>query len=240
MPALCPAAVGSAERTLVFAGIDSHKDSLAVAVIDDGGRAVTVRQIANEPAGFSVLTALAMDHGVERVGIEGSTNFGWAAAMHLLAADVTVVEVPPLLTSRERLSRPGQGKTDPVDAVSIARITAREPNLPAVRPMDGLPANLRVLMDYREELIAERTAITNRAHTDLGWLRPGYQHHLPRLTRPVHLRAALKLLENDSSIRATVTRTRLERLLAIHAELAGLREQITALVGQSGSSLTEI
>jgi transposase len=33
----------------VFAGIDSHKDTLAVAVIDAAGRVVTVRQVANEP-----------------------------------------------------------------------------------------------------------------------------------------------------------------------------------------------
>src|SRR4051794_16328173 len=160
--------------------------------------------------------------------------------MHLAAAGATVVEVPPLMTSRERQSRPGQGKTDPVDAVAVARITAREAFLPAVRPMDGLPADLRVLMDYREQLIEERTAIANRVHTDLGWLRPGYQHRLPRLTSPSHLRAALALLENDSSVRATVTRARLRRLLAIHAELAGLREQITTLVQHSGTSLTGI
>ena len=224
----------------MFAGIDSHKDTLAVAVIDSGGRAVTVRQLPNDLAGFAALTALTAEHGVQRVGIEGSTNFGWAAAMHLVAAGMTVVEVPPLLTSRERLSRPGQGKTDPVDAVAIARITARETFLPPVRPMDGLPADLRVLMDYREQLIAERTATVNRVHTDLGWLRPGYQHRLPRLTRPMHLRAALELLENNSSVRATVTRARLQRLLAIHTELAGLREQIAALVQQSGTSLTSI
>jgi transposase len=107
MPALCPAAVGSAERTRVFAGIDSHKDTLAVAVIDDCGRAVIVRQLPNDPAGFTALAALAAEHRVQRVGIEGSTNFGWAAAMHSIEAGVTVVEVPPLLTSRERLSRPG-------------------------------------------------------------------------------------------------------------------------------------
>ena len=130
----------------MFAGIDSHKDTLAVAVIDAAGRTVTVRQIANEPDGFTVLADLVAAHEVVRVGIEGSTNFGWAAAaMHLVAAGVTVVEVPPLMTSRERQSRPGQGKTDPVDAVAVARITAREAFLPPVRPMDGLPAELRVL-----------------------------------------------------------------------------------------------
>ena len=145
--------------------------------------------------------------------------------MHLIEAGATVVEVPPLLTSRERLSRPGQGKTDPVDAVAIARITAREAFLPPVRPMDGLPADLRVLMDYREQLIDERTALANRIHADLGWLRPGYQHQLPRLTQPTHLQAALALLENDSSIRASVTRARLQRMVAINAELAGLRSR---------------
>lgn len=106
--------------------------------------------------------------------------------------------------------------------------------------MDGLPADLRVLMDYREQLIAERTGIANRAHTDLGWLHPGYQHRLPRLTSPTHLRAAVELLENDGSIRAEVTRARLQRLLAIHTELAGLREQSAALVTRSGTSLTGI
>src|SRR5215212_8186247 len=133
MPALCPAAVLPSIGVAVFAGIDSHKDTLAVAVIDAAGRVVTVRQVPNEPDGFTVLADLVAEHAVVRVGIEGSTNFGWAAAMHLLAAGATVVEVPPLMTSRERQSRPGQGKTDPVDAVAVARITAREAGLPLMR-----------------------------------------------------------------------------------------------------------
>ena len=224
----------------MFAGIDSHKDTLAVAVIDAAGRTVTVRQVANEPAGFTVLADLVAEHAVVRVGIEGSTNFGWPAAMHLVEAGVTVVEVPPLMTSRERRARPGQGKTDPVDAVAIARITARETSLPPVRPMEGLPADLRVLTDYREQLIAERTATANRVHADLGWLRPGYQRQLPRLTQPAHLRAALALLDGDSSVRAAVTRQRVTRMIEITGELAALREQISALVAASGSSLTSI
>lgn len=222
----------------MFAGVDSHKDTLALAVIDDGGRPVLTAQIANQAGGFAELAALAHEHQVRRLGIEGSTNFGWAAAMALAEAGITVVEVPPLMTSRERMSRPGQGKTDPVDAVAIARITAREDNLPPVRPMDGLPADLRVLMDYREQLIVERTASANRVHTDLTWLRPGYQHQLPRLTSPTHLRHALTLIAGDTSVRASVTRARLTRMLAITTELAGLRTQITELVEKSSSSVT--
>ena len=106
--------------------------------------------------------------------------------------------------------------------------------------MNGLPAELRVLMDYREQLIDERTALANRIHADLGWLRPGYQRRLPRLTQPAHLQAGLALLENDESVRASVTRRRLERMVEINAELVGLRAQITALVQQSGTALTGI
>lgn len=224
----------------MYAGVDSHKDTLAVAVIDTGGRVVSVHQLGNDAAGFARLAAMAAEHAVIRVGIEGSTNYGWAAAMHLLEAGVTVVEVPPLMTSRERSSRPGQGKTDPVDAVAIARITAREQNLPAVRPMSGPTADLRVLVDYREQLVAERTALANRVHVDLCWLRPGHQHALPRLTQPAHLQSAVALLEDDSSVRAAVTRRRLQRMIEINTELAQLRQQIGDLVTATGTSLTSI
>jgi transposase len=80
----------------MYAGVDSHKDTLlAVAVIDDGP-AVTVRQLPDEAAEFAPLAALLTEHGCLRVGIEGSSNYGWAAAMFLLEAGIAVVEVPPL------------------------------------------------------------------------------------------------------------------------------------------------
>ena len=101
----------------------------------------------------------------------------------------------------------GPGQADPVDAVAIARITAREPSLPPVRPMTGHAADLRVLTEYRDRLVNERTATANRVHTDLLWLRPGHQHQLPHLTNTAHLHAALELLSGDDRVRAAVSRT---------------------------------
>jgi transposase len=224
----------------MFAGIDTHKDTLAVAVIDHAGRLVTQLQLPNQDSGYIRLLAVLTRHTVSRVGMEGSGNFGWPAAIYLLEHDLNVVEVPPLMTSRERLSRPGQGKTDPVDAVAIARITAREPSLPPVRPMTGEAADHRVLTEYRDQLVNERTALANRVHTDLSWLRPGYQHQLPHLTNMAHLHAALQLLSGDDSIRAKVTRSRLERMLTLTEQLGELRIQIDALVRASGSRLPKI
>jgi transposase len=62
----------------VHAGIDTHKDTLAVAVIDPAGRPVIVTDVANTEAGFDALQQLLERHAVTRVGIEGSGAYGRA------------------------------------------------------------------------------------------------------------------------------------------------------------------
>ena len=163
--------------TLVIAGIDTHKDTLAVAVVDDAGRLIAGGDIPNTEHGFVQLVDMFDTHHVLRVGIEGSGNFGRAVAVHLVLRwlpdwPVAVVEVPTLMTSRERRGQLGKGKTDPVDALAIARITAREQQLPPVRLTVGPAADLRALLDYREDLVRERGALVNRAHSELAVCDP--------------------------------------------------------------------
>ena len=114
--------------------------------------------------------------------------------------------------------------------MAIARITAREQQLPTVRLTVGAAADLRALLDYREDLVRERGALVNRAHAELGGLRPGYQQQIPILTTRARVRAAIDLLGDDTSIRATLCRRRLERVIAIDAETAELKQQISKLV----------
>jgi transposase len=223
----------------VLAGIDTHKDTLAVAVIDAAGRPVVVTELANTEAGFDALEELLNKHQVCRVGIEGSGNYGRGAAVRLvLARGIEVVEVPPSLTSRERSGRPGQGKTDPIDAVAIARITAREPGLPPVRLAVGEAADLRALADYRAQLVAERTALANRTHAELHGLLPGYQTTVPRLTAPTFITAARDLLDGEHSVRARLIRRRLHRLAELTAEIREVTDLITVEVDKSKTGLT--
>ena len=120
----------------MFVGIDTHKDTLAVAVCDPAGTLVEWTEVVNEPAGFAELERRLEAMAVVRVGIEGSGHFGRAVAAHLVGVDYDVREVPTSMTSRERSSRPAQGKTDAVDALAIARITAREAGLLQTFPSD--------------------------------------------------------------------------------------------------------
>jgi hypothetical protein len=130
-----------------------------------------------------------------------------------------VVKVPPSLTSRERSGRPRLDKTDPFDAVAIARITAREPNLPPVRLAVGQAAGLWALADYRAKLVAERTAVANRTHTEPHGLLPRYQAEIPRLTAPTFITAAQDLLAGETGVRVQPTRRRLTRLAELTAEM---------------------
>jgi transposase len=114
----------------VIAGIDTHKDTLAVAVIDAAGKVVATREFRNVEAGFDAVQAFFREHDVARVGIEGSGNYGRGAALRLVTAgEIGVVEVPPSLTARERASRPGRGR-------SFARIPRAAPITCASAPKE--------------------------------------------------------------------------------------------------------
>jgi transposase len=226
----------------LFAGIDTHKDTLAFAIIDQAGRPRVVEEAPNTVGGFVQLVASLAEHHVVRVGIEGSGNYGRAVALHLAIScpDLTVVEVPTRMTARERSAQPGKGTTDPVDAIAIARITAREQNLPAVRLSVGPAADLRVLLAYRDQLVLERTACTNRIHSDLVGLRPGYQAKISSLAIKWQIAAALALVDGDDSVQADLCGRRLRRVQEIDVEIAAITKQISSLVEESGTSLTNM
>ena len=112
--------------------------------------------------------------------------------------------------------------------------------MPSVRPANGAAADLRALIDYRDQLVGERTAVGNRVHAELAALRPGYHHTIPSLTRPTELAAAHDLLDGDTSVRAELTRRRLQRLTSLAAEIAELTEQISDAVDQTNTGLRSI
>ena len=60
-----------------------------------------------------------------------------------------------------RRSSREQGKSDPIDALAVARAAIREPDLP-VAQLDGEQRRLRLLVDHRDDLIDERTRIQCR------------------------------------------------------------------------------
>ena len=174
-------------------GIDSHKDTLSVCLVDHLGTALEYRTIANTPPGHRQLVDWAQTTKAARVAVEGSGTFGRPVAVAAMAAGLDVREVPPQLTARLRRRGRTQAKTDQVDALVIARVALRDHTLSAPTHWEDTE-DLRVLVSYRRELVEDRTAQANRLHADLGKLRPGYHQNVPRLTTRQSLDQAMKLL----------------------------------------------
>ena len=85
-------------------GIDTHKATLAACAVDVLGAPLDERTFPNDPAGHRDLAAWARRVAPAAViGVEGSASYGAAAARFLLADGLTVREVPPQLSRRERI-----------------------------------------------------------------------------------------------------------------------------------------
>jgi hypothetical protein len=77
-----------------------------------------------------------------------------------------VREIPPHLRRRQRGRSRRPGKSDPVDALAIARVTLREPDLPPVRP-EVRSTELGLLADARDDLVHAQTRARNRIYAHL-------------------------------------------------------------------------
>ena len=212
-------------------GIDTHKDSLAACVVDELGAPLAERTFANDPAAHEALwswvTAAAPG---ATIGIEGSSRYGAAAARFLLAHGATVREVPPQLTYRERGRTRLPGKSDPGDALAIARVTAREQALPPVRLADRT-VEIGLLAQAREDAVTEAVRVRNRLHADLVIVVPGYIAKVANLVSRKNRRLAGLMLRGRLGIQVELARARLARLAALDREARAHEVRIGKLVG---------
>jgi transposase len=210
-------------------GIDTHKASLACCLVDDRGAALEERTFCNDPAGHRSLVAWARSADA-RIGVEGSASFGAAVARLLVGTGLEVREVPPQLSHRERIRTRRAGKSDPGDALAIARVTLREADLPPVRLADR-SREIGLLVEAREDLLAEATRVRNRVHADLVVLVPGYGGRIANLTAARNRRAAGRLLRSRAGIQAELARARLARVGRLETEAKQLERRLSVLVG---------
>lgn len=127
------------------------------------------------------------------MAIEGAKGYGLPLAQRLLSAGEHVVDIATHLTAQGRRSSRRKGKDDDIDAVVIARVALREADLPRLRP-ENLDADLKLLVDARDQLVAESTRTRNRLHALLVVLAPGYRDDTGALSTKAGLAAAKSLV----------------------------------------------
>jgi hypothetical protein len=103
------------------------------------------------------------------------------------------------------------GKSDPIDALAVARAALQEPDLPAAQ-LDGPAREARLLVDHRDNLVSERTRLTCRLRWHLHELDPSWDPPSQTLNRYKRIDEVISRL---GIFEGLVARLALEQAIAI-------------------------
>jgi transposase len=159
---------------VVVLGSDVDKKVHTAVAVDEVGREIGQRTVRATDAGHRQLLGWALRSfgGVEmRFAVEDCRHVSTRLERALLGAGQAVVRVPAKLMAGARASARTRGKSDPIDALAIARAALREPGLP-VATHDAVSREVRLLVDHREDLVNTRTQMQNRLRWHLHELDP--------------------------------------------------------------------
>lgn len=225
---------------MVVIGIDAHKATHTAVAVDGNGAELATKTVRADSGGHLELLRWAEGFGPERrFAAEDCRHLTRNLERDLLRAGEALVRVPPKLMASCRRSARTRGKSDPIDALAVARAAQREPGLPVAR-LDGPERELRLLVDRREDLVADRTRAINRLRWHLHELDPGMDtgdltslKHLDALVATLHAHegvVAELALELVGECRGLTLKERaLERQIA--ERVAALAPALLALTG---------
>src|SRR5690606_18207087 len=150
----------SQEGALV-AGVDTHKDTHHVAILDHVGRPVADREFRADGRGYAQIIAFLHEHGdVGSVGVEGTGSYGAGLSRALTAAGMSVVEV----ARQDRQARRRRGKSDPLDAHQAAVSVLAGTDTAIPKGGDGAVESMRILLAERRSAAKARAQVMNQIH----------------------------------------------------------------------------
>jgi transposase len=219
---------------MIVIGTDTHKRTHTCSAVFAG-----TGQLADE------LTAPAREPGLrqllnwgrgldeERIwAIEDCRHVSGSLERFLIASGERVVRVPPKLMGQSRRGERSSGKSDPIDALAIARAALREgpETLPAAH-LDEDALQVKLLLDHREDLVKARSEDQCRLRWHLHDLWPELEIPAGALDRMVWLeRIARKLARAEQSTRVRVARELLTEIRRRTRRTKELEREIGALV----------
>jgi len=213
---------------MIVIGIDSHKRSHTAVATDGTGRKLAEKTVAAVSAGHLELVRWAGRFAERTWALEDCRHLSRRLSTDLLVAGERVIRVPPKLMASARRSSREPGKSDPIDATAVARAALRE-DLPAAA-LDGPEREVRLLVDHREDLVAERTRACNRLRWHLHELDPGAEPALRSLDRAVVLAALDRDLATAPGTVGRIARELVARIRELTATINELEREIARLV----------
>jgi transposase len=226
---------------MIVIGTDPHKRSHTAMALD----AKTAQQLGEltvsaREDGHERLLAWARALDDERVwAIEDCRHVSGGLERFLLRSGERVVRVAPKLMAGARKSARDFGKSDPLDADAVARAALRVgiDELPEAR-LSGPEREIALLLDHREDLVAERTRIQQR----LRWLLHDIDPEIEIRARSLHLpstleRLARRLRRMEQSTQVRICRELVRRCSELSRRANELERELRARVGAQAPQL---
>jgi transposase len=231
---------------VVMVGIDVHKDTHCAVAVDEIGRQLgAARTFRTTDAGSLQLLRWAQrEHGRDSAtvvfAVEDCRHLTTRLERALLTAGARVLRVPPKLMAGARQSARTRGKSDPIDALAIARAALREPNLPVAEHTHA-SREVKLLVDHREDLVAERTAKQNRLRWHLHELDPTIdpaKRGLDRTSELDRVQTALESMPADAVTRIALELV--EDIRALTVRVNALERELRELVLRQAPQLLDL
>src|SRR4051794_33318783 len=227
---------------MIVIGADTHKDSHTLAAVDAGiGQLLADVTVRARRRSFEELLVWArgLDDEQRVWAIEDCRHVSGALERFLLARGERVMRVAPKLMAGARKSARERGKSDAIDAVAIARAAIKEGlEMLPVAQLAGPERDVRLLVDHRERLVAQRTALIN----DLRW---GMHDLWPEFEIPpralIHAnwqeRVASRLARAGQVAQVRIARDELRRIRELTRAVDALERELAGLVAELAPQL---
>jgi transposase len=221
-------------------GVDPHKQTHSGVAVDPLGVQVAQRTVAARREGFGQLVEWARRLDDERVWvIEDVRHVSGGLERFLIDRGETVVRLPPRLMANARQDVRERGKSDPIDALAIARAALREgvDTLPTAR-LAGVELEIRLLGLHRERLVDTRTRLINELRWQLHDLWPDWE--IPKrvlIQQSWQTKIAQRLRRAPSTVQVQIARDMITRVRELTRTITQLYHQLATLVAQVAPQL---
>lgn len=224
----------------VVIGVDPHKLSATIEVVDQHEQLLGSGRFTTEKAGYAAMRKYASSWPDRVWAVEGANGAGRPLAQRLLEEGENVVDVPAKLAARVRLFDTRHNrKTDARDAHSIAVVAVRTKTL-RVLHLDGELEALRMLCDRREALTRRRIQTVDRLQALLAELLPGQAKRDLTTGQAKAMLASVRPRDIAGKTRRRIAAEELNELVAVEAKMKKATAELKAIVLARGSHLMDI
>lgn len=224
---------------MVMIGTDSHKRTHTFVAVDEVGRRLAVKTVRTNTDGHLEVVRWAGQFPEARFALEDCRHLTRRLEADLLTAGCRVVRVPTKLMAGARKAAREPGKSDPIDAESVALAALRHPDLP-VAELDGPAREVKLLSDHRRDLVVQRTRIAAQVRWYLHELDPDLDVPSRGLRRHCVIAEVTEALQQFDGVVARLARNLLLRCAELNRQINALEAELRSLVRSLAPSLLAI